>query len=104
MASRRTALFAAVIGFCCALLLMSRAVAEDPSTQDRAKQIWQVLDYLAVDYGAAVSDGQIINEDEYAEMQEFSKNAERQISGLPQSSSKANLAQQAGQLRPEIPE
>jgi high-affinity iron transporter len=104
MAFRRAALFAAVIGFCCALLLMSQAVAKEPSTQDRAKQIWQVLDYLAVDYGAAVSDGQIINNDEYVEMQEFSKNAERQISELPQSSSKANLAQQAGKLRALIAE
>lgn len=83
MVSRRANLFTAIVGLSLTLLLGPLASADEPSIQNRAKQIWQVLDYLAVDYGAAVSDGQIIEEAEYIEMQEFSQNAEQQLSELP---------------------
>lgn len=104
MVSRRANLFTAIVGLSLTLLLGPLASADEPSIQNRAKQIWQVLDYLAVDYGAAVSDGQIIEEAEYIEMQEFSQNAEQQLSELPPSSSKDNLVQRAGQLRALIAE
>ncbi|WP_334119638.1 FTR1 family protein [Limnobacter sp.] len=104
MASRRANLFTAIVGFCLTLLLAPLALADETSIQNRAKQIWQVLDYLAVDYGAAVSNGQIIEQAEYVEMQEFSQNAERQLSELAPFSSKDDLVQQAGQLRTLIAE
>jgi hypothetical protein len=43
------------------------------SAQEQAKRLVSVLDYLGSDYKNAVKNGKIINPDEYAEMQEFSK-------------------------------
>ena len=60
-------------------LSVSTALAEPLSTQDKAKQVWQLLDYLAVDYGGSVNDGRITNEAEYAEMQEFAQTVARQL-------------------------
>lgn len=75
------------------------ANAQDTTTQEKAKQVWQVLDYLAVDYGAAVQNGVIVSKDEYGEMQEFSANAEKQLSELPKTDLSAKLVAQAGKLR-----
>ncbi|OGB26582.1 MAG: iron permease [Burkholderiales bacterium RIFCSPLOWO2_02_FULL_57_36] len=77
----------------------SPALAMDKDTENKAKQIWQMLDYVAVDYSGAVKNGQVISDDEYAEMLEFSQTAERQIRDLPETTAKAKLAQDAGGLR-----
>ncbi|WP_076593908.1 FTR1 family protein [Herminiimonas arsenitoxidans] len=86
------------------LLLLSAAstqvaFAQDVATQDKAKQIWQVLDYLAVDYGASVQNGAVVSKSEYSEMQEFSENAEKQLASLPKTDASADLLRQAGKLR-----
>ncbi len=85
------------------LLLISlnatSSFAQDVAAQEKAKQIWQVLDYLAVDYGAAVQNGAVVSKDEYAEMEEFSANAEKQLLELPKSDATAKLVEQAGKLR-----
>lgn len=78
------------------------ANAQDTATQEKAKQIWQVLDYLAVDYGAAVQNGVVVSKDEYGEMQEFSANAEKQLSELPKTDASAKLVAQASKLRSMI--
>ena len=52
---------------------------------------WQLLDYLAVDYGGAVRDGKVVSASEYAEMREFSASAADKIAGLPASPAKAQL-------------
>lgn len=85
--------------FLIASLNATLTYAEDITTQDKAKQIWQVLDYLAVDYGAAVQNGAVVSKDEYAEMEEFSANAEKQLSELPKTDASAKLLDQAGKLR-----
>lgn len=41
--------------------------------QDQARRLVAVLDYLSSDYKNAVQGGKIANQDEYSEMQEFSK-------------------------------
>jgi len=41
--------------------------------QEQAKRLVALLDYLGSDYVNAVQDGKIVNQDEYSEMQEFSK-------------------------------
>ncbi|MES2023992.1 MAG: hypothetical protein V4448_00405 [Pseudomonadota bacterium] len=79
--------------------LTTVAIAQNVASQDKAKQIWQVLDYLAVDYGAAVQSGAIVSKNEYAEMQEFSAIAEKQLASLPKTDSSANLLRQAEKLR-----
>lgn len=75
------------------------AIAQDAATQDKAKQVWQVLDYLAVDYGAAVQGGLVVSKNEYAEMQEFSENAEKQLASLPKTAASSDLLLKAGKLR-----
>ncbi|WP_354687863.1 cytochrome c/FTR1 family iron permease [Cupriavidus necator] len=87
-----------------ALLLATCALAGGPAvaadtTETKAKQIWQLLDYVAVDYGGAVANGAVLKESEYAEMQEFAATAERQLSELPSQAGKETLLQQAAELR-----
>ncbi|WP_136415839.1 cytochrome c/FTR1 family iron permease [Herbaspirillum sp. ST 5-3] len=86
----------------CLMSLVSTVHADDVSTQDKAKQIWQLLDYLAVDYGKAVKDAKVVSEDEYAEMREFAQAAERQLRDLPPTTASANLLKGAAALRVAI--
>lgn len=54
-------------------------------------QLWQMLEYIAVDYHGAVSEGQIRSSTEYAEMQEFAKSVCDRIESLPSSKEKSSL-------------
>lgn len=92
--------FAALL-VCLASMLPAFANTADP-TADRATQIWQLLDYMAVDYAGAVSGGRIINAGEYSEMQEFSQAAERLLRELPDRPVTTALLQQAGQLKTAV--
>jgi high-affinity iron transporter len=47
--------------------------ATDVFAQDQARRLVALLDYLGGDYENAVQDGKVVNQDEYAEMQDFSK-------------------------------
>ncbi|RYE72402.1 MAG: cytochrome c, partial [Oxalobacteraceae bacterium] len=81
---------------------LSLAENAPATSQDQAKQIWQLLDYLAVDYGKAVQNGQIASADEYREMQEFAREASRQLEGLPPTSSTKALRDGTAELRASI--
>ena len=72
------------------------------TTETKAKQIWQLLDYVAVDYGGAVADGKVLKASEYAEMQEFAATAERQLEELPGTAASQSLLQQAASLREAV--
>jgi high-affinity iron transporter len=89
-----------------ALLLLSIAISSaqalDKEVEDKAKQIWQMLDYMGVDYSGAVKDGQIISKEEYAEMTEFSQTVEQQLRSLPDTAQKKELMQSAGALKQAI--
>jgi len=69
----------------CAPALAASAPSEDVQTT------WQLLDYLAVDYGGAVRGGKVVSASEYAEMREFSTSAVDKIAGLPANSAKPQL-------------
>lgn len=58
----------AVLAF---LALLS--VAQSVSAQDQARKLVALLDYLGSDYKNAVQGGEILNQDEYGEMQEFAR-------------------------------
>lgn len=58
----------------------------------------QLLDYVGVDYVEAVRDGQIVNADEYKEMQEFSAAITATIAQLPPGDAATQLGEQAGTL------
>ena len=59
---------------------------------------WQLLDYLAVDYGGAVRDGKVVSASEYAEMREFSASARDKIATLPANPAKAALVAESKQF------
>jgi high-affinity iron transporter len=82
------------------LLQPPARAAENPETQ--AKQVWQLLDYVAVDYGGAVAQKKVLNAAEYQEMQEFTVKAERQLSDLPDQAKKTTLQRQAAELRQAV--
>lgn len=55
------------------LFLSSLSWAAKSQNAFDANQLIHILDYLSKDYSAAVVNGQVVNEDEYAEMQNFSQ-------------------------------
>ncbi|MGM9488086.1 FTR1 family protein [Ideonella sp. YS5] len=91
-----TALFIAWM----AVALSSRA-AQLPA-EEKAKQVWQLLDYVAVDYGGAVAGGAVLDASEYAEMQEFTGAAEQQLGELPPHPGRDALLKQATALRTAV--
>ena len=72
------------------LLGCAPAVAASAPSAD-VQTTWQLLDYLAVDYGGAVRGGKVVSASEYAEMREFSTSAVDKIAGLPANSAKPQL-------------
>ncbi len=55
------------------VLLILLFVASTAFADDEARRLVALLDYLGSDYKNAVQDGKIVNQDEFTEMQEFSK-------------------------------
>nr|WP_315249596.1 cytochrome c/FTR1 family iron permease [uncultured Duganella sp.] len=91
-----------LIFLACLLSLPSASQANGVDTQAKAKQVWQLLDYLAVDYGKAVQDGKVKSAAEYAEMQEFARAARAQLRDLPASAATPELVKQALALQADI--
>src|SRR4029450_3397163 len=56
-----------------AVFLVLLFAASTAFAADEARRLVALLDYLGSDYKNAVQDGKIVNQDEFAEMQEFSK-------------------------------
>lgn len=82
--------------------LFAGAANAEPSAPVDAKQLWQLIDYVAVDYGGAVSNGAIASDAEYAEMLDFTENAGKQVQSLPVHSSKQKIAAAIGELRAAV--
>lgn len=102
MVSSRRPLPLIALAFVVLLGLVSVGRAAEPSVDAKAKQVWQLLDYVAVDYGGAVANGAVLKASEYAEMQEFAAAAERQLSELPRGGATATLQKQVAQLRQAV--
>ena len=54
------------------LVAVSAHAQQDGLSEQELRQLMQMAEYIGVDYSEAVRDGEIINEAEFAEMQEFS--------------------------------
>ncbi|PHS23366.1 MAG: iron permease [Robiginitomaculum sp.] len=67
-----------------------------------AQTIWRLLDYIAVDYPAAVQNGQIISDFEFAEMNEFADTVASGMADLPPTVAKPELITQANALKATI--
>lgn len=76
----------------CLTMVFAGALAHAQSDDADARLLWQLLDYVAVDYGGAVQGGQIADEGEYAEMLEFTATAKARAQALPEHESKAQIA------------
>jgi high-affinity iron transporter len=71
-------------------------------TPNDARQLWQLIDYVAVDYGGAVANGAVVSEFEYAEMLDFTNNAVKQIQALPPRPTRAAISAAIGDLRAAV--
>jgi high-affinity iron transporter len=63
---------------------------------------WRLLDYIAVDYGGAVSGGKVVSASEYTEMREFSGSVAERLAALPTNPAKARLVRQGMRVRSAI--
>lgn len=66
------------------------------------RQLWQLIDYVGVDYSGAVSNGAVVSAAEYAEMDEFATRALEQAKQLPDAAGKAELLTAAQRLREAV--
>jgi high-affinity iron transporter len=82
--------------------VISTTHAKSTSLEAEVRQLWQLLDYVAVDYAGAVQDGTIVSEVEYREMQEFSTRAQHQIQALPSHPLHAELAAATTRLKQAV--
>ena len=69
------------------------------STAQPVQTIWQLLDYIAVDYPGAVADGAVLNAFEYGEMSEFAASVEKRLADLAPSEAQSSLIEEAERLR-----
>ena len=79
-----------------ALFWVTPAFAAQPPDVQTA---WQLLDYMAVDYGGAVGNGKVVSASEYAEMREFSGAVSEKLAALPAKPAKTKLVAQGDALR-----
>ena len=68
------------------------------ATDTTARQTWQLLDYVAVDYAGAVQNGRVTSPAEYAEMREFAATVRTQLAALPGTPAQPALVSQADRL------
>lgn len=80
-----------------AIGLASPAVAS--ANDEDVQTAWRLLDYVAVDYRGAVTDGQVTSAQEYAEMTEFSDAVQAKIGALPATANRAALMSEASAFR-----
>ena len=85
-----------------AFLSIAVAMPASAGTHDAVQTTWRLLDYIAVDYTEAVSGGEVTNELEYAEMQEFSASVAERMAALPANAQRAQLVADAEALAEAI--
>lgn len=84
------------------VLFSTTVNAQSAESGESTKQLWQLIDYVAVDYGGAVANGEVIKVSEYAEMMDFTANAQKQVQELPEHASKASLIINVDHLRQAV--
>src|SRR4028118_1873366 len=85
-----------------ALLLLWGAPAMAQSSAAEVQTTWRLLDYIAVDYAGAISNGRVISQLEYDEMIEFSASVEERLAKLPAAPAKSGLVKRSKALRSVI--
>ena len=69
------------------------------SLADPSQHLIQMLDYIGVDYPPTIENGEVINEVEFTEMQEFSGLLHNLILAMPEATNKAALLEVAESIR-----
>lgn len=81
-----------IVSVCVALLLLlGSAHGQQVPSETPVRQVWQLIDYVGVDYAGAVANGKVVSASEYAEMREFAENALRQTQALPGSQAREGV-------------
>ncbi|WP_431289217.1 FTR1 family protein [Roseateles chitinivorans] len=89
--------------FTACLLFLGLVVGGTASAAEAdVRRVWQILDYLAVDYAGAVQDGKIVAQSEYDEMREFAQTAHDKIAALEDKPERAVLLRESEALQAEI--
>ncbi len=84
------------------LMPVAATAQQAPDAQSQVQTTWRLLDYVAVDYPAAIENGRIVSPGEYAEMLEFTRTVGERIAALPAHAMKADLSRQAQALRAAV--
>lgn len=69
-----------------------------PDVQRQAQSLVSILEYIAVDYPAAVKNGDILSVDEYEEQREFAATVQSLLENLPSQSQRDTFLEQAAAL------
>lgn len=78
------------------------ASAADDKLDLQVRQLWQLIDYVAVDYAGAVVDGQVSNAGEFQEMVEFTATIRERVDSLPTREGQQLLAQRSQELESAV--
>ncbi len=84
------------------VLVLTLLVFSSLSRAGDIQQLLQLIDYVGVDYGEAVSDGKVTHPGEFEEMQDFSQGIVRQIADLPEGATRDKLAEQGARLAERV--
>ncbi|GAA4332391.1 cytochrome c/FTR1 family iron permease [Pigmentiphaga soli] len=85
-----------------ALLLAPAWPAVAQTQDDEVQTAWRLLDYIAVDYAGAVSNGAVSSPSEYAEQSEFAATVAARLAALPPRPAQPELVAGAGRLQRAI--
>lgn len=91
---------AARTGLVVAVLMLTAVFAG--AAESDVRRVWQMLDYLAVDYAGAVKGGAVIKASEYDEMREFAAASRSKLAALEDRPEKAALLAEAATLASAI--
>jgi high-affinity iron transporter len=78
------------------------AVSSAFAAESDVRRIWQLLDYLAVDYAGAVNNGTVVSASEFDEMREFAQTSKAKLAALEPKPEKAALLREAEALSAAI--
>jgi high-affinity iron transporter len=80
------------------LILLTPFAHAGETPNQEAQTILHMLDYVSVDYGGAVQQGKVLNEDEFKEQAEFSDQVIKLLGRLPEHPRRAGLVAEALEL------
>src|SRR5690606_17332098 len=87
---------------CLSALVLATLCLAAHAAPGASQTAWRLLDYIAVDYPEAVSNGEVVNEFEYTEMLEFSTSAGELIAELEPTPAREGVLEQVRGLRAAI--